>query len=370
VLPADVAVIYYAQLADRLAIWVITPSGIEPLVLPVPSGTLRARVNQYRRALEQGQPDARLTELSSALFDQILRPVHARLRTYSTLVVIPDDSLHGVPFAALFDAERRRYEIEDHTVIVSPAFTHFAAAVTSTFDWRDSHALRAIVVTNPKTTGLISEQLPPLPGAEAEAAQMARLFGDVRILRDGEATKSRLREALPGGRILHVASHARVNHRTPWRSYFVLAPDGGRPGEDLLLMSEISTLPLAGLRLAVLAACGSADGPVALGGASLSLARPFLSAGVPDVVASLWPVSDRAARAVFTDFYSHVVQGTPPATALREAQLAMLRSSTNGLQSPTFWAPFVAIGGTTASGADRSSLSTHSTLSEVRHESR
>ena len=63
-------------------------------------------------------------------------------------------------------------------------------------------------------------------------------------------------------------------------------------------MSDLSSLPLRGLRLAVLAACGSADGPVALGGASLSLARPFLSAGVPNVVASLWPVSDRASRGV------------------------------------------------------------------------
>jgi CHAT domain-containing protein len=146
-----------------------------------------------------------------------------------------------------------------------------------------------------------------------------------------------------------------VNYRAPWRSYFVLAParavaaaDGGsltRPGEDVLFMSEISALPLSGLRLAVLAACSSADGPFALGGASLSLARPFLAAGVPHVVASLWPLSDRAAVALFTDFYSQVARGTPPAIALREAQLAMLRNRSAGFQSPAYWAAVVAIGG-------------------------
>ena len=171
--------------------------------------------------------------------------MHARVRDRATLVVVPDDSLHGVPFAALYDARRRRYLIEDHTVIVSPAFTHFARHAAAPADWRAARDLRAIVVTNPTTTGLISAQLPPLPGADAEAAHLATLFGDVRILRDTEATKSRLRAALPGGQILHVASHARVNYRAPWRSYFVLAPDGGRPGEELLFMSDLSSLPLA-----------------------------------------------------------------------------------------------------------------------------
>lgn len=368
VVSPDTSVLYYAQLADHLAVWVITSASVDSFVLPVPSAELRARVNQYRRALEQRQPDAQLLALSSALYDQILLPVHARIRDRATLVIVPDDSLHGVPFAALYDSRRRRYAIEDHTIVVSPTFTQFAGHATSDrhIDWRAARDLRAIVVTNPKTTGLISAQLPPLPGADAEAAHMAGLFADVRILRDADATHARLRAALAGGQILHVASHARVNYRSPWRSYFVLAPDGGRPGEELLFMSDLSSLPLRGLRLAVLAACGSADGPVALGGASLSLARPFLSAGVPNVIASLWPVSDRASRALFTDFYSHVVQGVAPAMALRDAQLAMLRNADAGLQSPTFWAPFVAIGGmntgTNASGAATASLSTRSTL--------
>ena len=53
-------------------------------------------------------------------------------------------------------------------------------------------------------------------------------------------------------------------------------------------------------------------------------------------------------------------------TKLRDAQLAMLRNPDAGLQSPTFWAPFVAIGGTTANGASPGSSFTRSTLSEVR----
>jgi CHAT domain-containing protein len=126
----------------------------------------------------------------------------------------------------------------------------------------------------------------------------------------------------------------------------VLAPDAGRAGEDLLFMSEISRLPLQTLQLAVLAACGSADGAMAGGGAVLSLARPFLAAGVPNLVATLWPVGDRASAALFARFYARLADGAMPAAALRDAQLALLRHPDAALRHPALWSPFVAIGGT------------------------
>ena len=96
-------------------------------------------------------------------------------------------------------------------------------------------------------------------------------------------------------------------------------------------MSELSTLPLEKVMLAVLAACGSADGPVARGGTPLSFARPFLAQGVPNVVASLWPVADRATRRLLTGFYTHLAQGAAPAEALRDAQLESAARRNRGL---------------------------------------
>jgi CHAT domain-containing protein len=348
-LDGETAVVSYVVLPDRLAIWVLTRDGVQMVRQPIAAERLRAAVRHYRRTLEpgaNGSSPGDTARASAALFDLLIRPIASWAHPKPHLVIVADDVLHGVPFGALFDARTQRYVLEDHVVELSPSVTHAAGAGPRRggASWRDGHG-RAVVVANPTVSGIISARLPPLPAAEREAAQLASLFEHVQVLTGTGATKSRLQSALKGTSLLHVASHALVNHRTPWRSYFVLAPDAGRTGEDLLFMSEISRLPLQTLRLAVLAACGSADGAMAGGGAVLSLARPFLAAGVPHVVATLWPVGDRASASLFAHFYEQLADGATPAAALREAQLALLRHPDAALRHPALWSPFVAIGG-------------------------
>jgi CHAT domain-containing protein len=402
-LDRETAVVSYVVLPDRLAIWVLTRDGVQIVHQPIAAERLRAAVRDYRRSLEPGANGAGAsgsgaygagangpgangaaanatganaasangaggnganganaangsspgdtTRASAALFDLLIRPIASWTRAKPHLAIVADDVLHGVPFGALFDARTRRYLLEDHVVALSPSVTHAAGAGAGPrrggSPWRngrDGHG-RAVVVANPTVSGIISARLPPLPAAEREAAQLESLFEHVQVLTGTGATKSRLQSSLKGASLLHVASHALVNHRAPWRSYFVLAPDAGRAGEDLLFMSEISRLPLRDLRLAVLAACGSADGAMAGGGAALSLARPFLAAGVPHVVATLWPVGDRASASLFARFYEELANGATPAAALRDAQLALLWHPDAALRHPALWSPFVAIGG-------------------------
>ena len=58
----------------------------------------------------------------------------------------------------------------------------------------------------------------------------------------------------------------------------------------------------------------------------LGLQRAFHAAGCPDVVGSLWKVSDAATAALMTLFYRELrIQGRPPLEALREAQLTVYR---------------------------------------------
>jgi CHAT domain-containing protein len=50
-----------------------------------------------------------------------------------------------------------------------------------------------------------------------------------------------------------------------------------------------------------------------------------VNAGVQTSVASLWPISDEGALGLVTYFYEYLQQQPVRATALRQAQLAMLR---------------------------------------------
>jgi hypothetical protein len=67
-----------------------------------------------------------------------------------------------------------------------------------------------------------------------------------------------------------------------------------------------------------------------------------MSAGVPVVVSSLWPVDDRATARVMRSFYEHLARGETVATSLRLAQLDMRR--TRGYAHPFYWAGFTVVG--------------------------
>ena len=72
----------------------------------------------------------------------------------------------------------------------------------------------------------------------------------------------------------------------------------------------------------------------------MGLTRGFLFAGVPRVVASLWPVQDRTTTELMTLFYRAMWQdGLSPAAALRQAQRSL--GSKLRYRDPYSWAGFV-----------------------------
>ena len=127
----------------------------------------------------------------------------------------------------------------------------------------------------------------------------------------------------------------------PARSRLLLAADAGDSGALYL-----RDLPWRDLRaaLVVLAACRSAAGTVSRTEGALSLSRPFLAAGVPNVVGSLWDVDDEVSRTFFVAFHRSLLAGADPARALQSAQLLLLHSGDPTLAHPSTWAGFVSIG--------------------------
>jgi CHAT domain-containing protein len=100
-------------------------------------------------------------------------------------------------------------------------------------------------------------------------------------------------------------------------------------------MRELAEMPLPSLKVVVLAACGTGAGALFKGLGALSLASPFVSAGVPTVIATLWPIDDRSGGVLFTEFHKAVAAGMDPDEALRQARLAVLRDPSS---APWTWA--------------------------------
>lgn len=99
-------------------------------------------------------------------------------------------------------------------------------------------------------------------------------------------------------------------------------------------------MQLGATRLVVLSACSTAAGRLSASEGATSLARSFLAAGVPAVVASLWDVDDLAASRLLVKFHRRIRAGDDPVKALRTVQLSEL-----GTAPPAEWAAFQLIGG-------------------------
>src|SRR6185369_15082976 len=93
-----------------------------------------------------------------------------------------------------------------------------------------------------------------------------------------------------------------------------------------LTAEEVTGLDLSGVRLATLSACQTALGKQGGWQGVQGLQRAFHEAGCRNLLASLWSVSDPATSVLMEDFYANLWQKKlPPAEALRQAQLAVLK---------------------------------------------
>jgi CHAT domain-containing protein len=103
-------------------------------------------------------------------------------------------------------------------------------------------------------------------------------------------------------------------------------------------LQDIYNLNL-GADLVVLSACETALGKQVDGEGMIGLSRGFMYAGASRVMASLWKVDDFATTQLMKRFYLSMEQErTPPAEALRRAQLDLLRQ--RRWSAPYYWAGF------------------------------
>jgi CHAT domain-containing protein/tetratricopeptide (TPR) repeat protein len=189
--------------------------------------------------------------------------------------------------------------------------------------------------------------LPRLPQSRVEAQRIAALLPSeesfVALGLDASRATA-LDPRLRHYRILHFATHGVLNSRTPELSGLVLSlrDAEGRSRDGFLRLHDIYALDL-NAELVVLSACQTARGKNLRGEGIVSLVRGFLYAGARGVLASQWQTDDQATALLMERFYRQLLtQGQPPATALRQAQLAMLRGELgNQWTSPNYWSAFV-----------------------------
>jgi CHAT domain-containing protein len=343
-LPPGVAVVYYESLDDRVLTWVLTRGQRTMLSRSTTPSELRRMVAQLQRAIRQGADLAALKPQSDELFNALIAPAlevadrAAASRKWPeppTVFFVPDGPLFSVPFGALPDA-RGQPLIRSRAIGIVPSLATFLAASARLSTFSPADVLAIGDGHDPKTSGL-----PRLPGADAEAAAVGRLYPRGVVLTGGSATRERVLAERRA--VVHFAGHTVVNEHNPRYSQMLLAPDPATGDAGRLLGSEITQMLLRDTGVVVLATCDGAAGRVVDGEGAISVARSFFAAGVPAVVASLWPVADDLPEFAQT-FHQELIRNRDVPRALRDAQLALLDA--RGPRTPVgVWGGFIMFGG-------------------------
>ena len=294
---------------------------------------------EAKRKTEREKTAAHLAERLH-LFD-LLEALPRRIRT---LTIVPDDSLHGFPFAAV--RYRDKYLIE-----------HFALSIAFQTQPRPA---------SPQTAGRTETLLVglsrrigrygPLSGVFHELDQIQHRLGrreDHFHRLDDQAgmpvTWEVVLDRLKQARLFHLACHGTFAPDRPGQSGMVLATRSGRP--EVLGLRELAQMNLAGLEHVTLSSCWAADNFVLSGRRIIGVPETLWRAGAQSVLGCLWRVYDDVAVILMDRFYEHL-KTLPRDQALQRTQVEWLAGTLaqhtgrriEDPANPLFWAGFTLYG--------------------------
>jgi CHAT domain-containing protein/Flp pilus assembly protein TadD len=338
-LEADEVFLEYLLGDSTSTVFVVTPDTVAAIDLRVGREELINLIEFSRRTIERGGNSATSAKWRiplRRLYMLLVQPVEKRgyLKGRLKLVIAPHAELHFLPFGAMIDQRANdRFLIELKEIIYVPS----ATAWVQLGERRTQISSGRVLALAPKVDRL--------PASRQEVSAIGRIYGRGAIIRIGsDASERMLRQELPNVGTVHLATFGVLNKHNPLFSFVELSRSAADDGR--LEVNEVFSLGLSG-QVVVLSACEtglssgtSADVPP--GDDRVGLVGAFLEAGASNVVASLWPVDDHMTAVLMEEFHKRLAQGRPVATALAEAQRALIRQVPT--TAPYYWAGFVSTG--------------------------
>ncbi|MEM6698595.1 MAG: CHAT domain-containing protein, partial [Bacteroidota bacterium] len=300
----------------------------------------------------------------STKLKELLIPVVAS--NFEKLVIIPDQSLHFLPFEVLCDTkENMAKDFSEVDFLIKQHNISYASSASLWYQQQNvqqknykyswvgyAPAYREYVVTEQDTqqnqllTMLVRDGNLPLPAAQEEVKEIRKIM-DGEIFIGGEATESHFKQHAKDYQIIHLAMHTLLEDASPLYTKLLFEQKDDFENGTLTI-AELHTLKL-NAELAVLSACNTGVGAWLPGEGVASLSQAFTAARCPSTVMSLWQVPDRETSTLMVNFYKQLNGGKRKDEALRQAKLAYLEEVENPrLAHPYFWASFILSGNVTS----------------------
>jgi CHAT domain-containing protein len=278
------------------------------------------------------------------LYGLLVEPIAGEVDPNLVLCFVPDKSLHYLPFSALVSGSAR-YLAQDYRVMIAPSATILIESTHKARTRPLDQEEQLLAVGNPAFDRSTNPNLSDLKEAEREVEQIAKQYRVRNVLPGTQATRKSITAGLATAQVAHFAGHYVIDPRSNLSSKLLLAPEPGEqnqaPGLDA---GDIYQMDLARTKLVVLAACQTGIEQQLSGEGPIGFARSFLVAGVPVVVASLWPVDSAATAELMILFHRFRKLGRLSITeALRRAQQEIMNRE--DYNRSYYWAAFTVIGG-------------------------
>ncbi|MFL6248391.1 MAG: CHAT domain-containing tetratricopeptide repeat protein [Thermoanaerobaculia bacterium] len=352
-IPPDGAIVEYIVDTDVTWLVVLQNTGRPHIVrIDIEDADLGSRVDAFAQQIAQRDLGSHAN--ARALYELLVKPADAVLRSKKSLCLIPDGPLWRLPFQALVDG-RDKYLVERNTMFYTPSLSLLA--------WYATHAAKhaakgnVLVLANPRLTEQTirmahaiqrDENLAPLPEAEEEARQIEAMYGgDVRVVTGTEATEAFLKHNAARYRIIHLATHATFNDTSPLHSHLVLAAGRDATEDGLLEAHEIMNLDFAP-DLVILSSCETGRGELRGGDGLVGMSWALLVAGCPTAVVSQWKVGSASTAKLMTEFHRRLSRvprndrRRAAVRALREAHLVVMHMPQ--YRYPFDWSAFIVVG--------------------------
>lgn len=310
--------------------------------------------------------------ISQELSNLILKPLN--LNETKKLIIIPDGSLHYIPFNVLADPNARVFTplVVNYEVSCLPSFTSLSILRTVQ---RPATLKTAIVISDPVfsindprlqgTKGKIGDEeiahrRTIFDRATSGSEKLTKLPRLIHTLEESNSIKALVEPNLfsektgfaanssvvkddknRNHRIWHFATHATVNSENPELSGLVLSLFDSQGGstQGFISLSQIFSLKFP-CELVFLSACDTGLGQEMKGEGLVGFTQGFMFAGAKRVITTKWSINDKASSELVSIFYQKLLKERKTYVAsLREAQLEIMVKPR--LSSPYYWASFV-----------------------------
>ncbi len=264
------------------------------------------------------------------LYNGLIKPFESALSKIKHLTIIPDGSLHRLPFETLVRTNKSKItSFKDLDYLMRGVILTRALSFIQASNFIDTPN------QNKKIAAFASALL---PAAESEIESIEKYF-EVTTVNKTNCSVNSFDQLLPSHNLIHLAVHGESDLENPLKSRLIFNNKVG----DTLFAYQLYAYDLSGKSF-VLSACNTSVGTAQRGEGVFSISRAFFYAGANEIIVTLWNVADRETSILMDLYYQKLAENKSSGEALHLAKSDYLKIADEFTSHPIYWAGIVVDG--------------------------